>query len=187
MILAFIQPQINFVLILGVIFATFIALSKIVKQLSSLKVLVNTDTEPDNEIIVGIVSGELKKGSIHASGYDIYSSERITLDPLERKLVNTDLFLEIPTGYEAQVRPRSGLSYKQGVTVLNSPGTIDSDYKDEIKVILINLSSVKFDFPAGTRIAQLVFSRVITAKFEKIDSLSESERGSGGFGSTDIN
>lgn len=110
----------------------------------------------------------------------------VILKSLERFAVPTGLFPEIPEGYEIQVRPRSGLAFKNGVTVLNSPGTIDSDYRGEIKVILVNLSNDKFVINDGDRIAQLVVSPVTTAKYVETTELSETERGIGGFGSTGV-
>ena len=108
----------------------------------------------------------------------------ITLGPLERALVPTGLFIALPPGFEAQVRPRSGLAAKQGVTVLNTPGTIDADYRGEIKVILVNLSNVHFEIVPGERIAQLVVARHERVEWEETDSLDETERDAGGFGST---
>ena len=108
----------------------------------------------------------------------------ITLGPLERALVPTGLFIALPPGFEAQVRPRSGLAAKQGVTVLNTPGTIDADYRGEIKVILVNLSNMPFEIVPGERIAQLVVARHERVEWEETDSLDETERGAGGFGST---
>lgn len=121
-----------------------------------------------------------------SAGVDLRAniSEPFTLQSLERNLVKTGLFLEIPEGYEAQVRPRSGLAIKHGITVLNSPGTIDADYRGEIGVILVNLSQDPFVIEDGDRIAQLVFSKVKQAKWELTDELSETDRGEGGFGST---
>ena len=110
----------------------------------------------------------------------------VTLKPLQRGLVKTGLFMELPAGYEAQVRPRSGLALKKGVTVLNSPGTIDSDYRGEICVILINLSSEDFIINDGERIAQMVIARHETAEFIEVEVLSETERGEGGYGHTGI-
>ena len=100
--------------------------------------------------------------------------------------IKTGLFLEIPEGYECQVRPRSGLAFKKGVTVLNSPGTIDADYRGEVGVILVNLSSEPFTVEHGERIAQLVFAKVKQAKWIEVEELSETERGAGGFGSTGV-
>ena len=108
----------------------------------------------------------------------------VTLRPLERTLVPTGLFIALPAGYEAQVRPRSGLAAKHGITVLNTPGTIDADYRGEIKVILVNLSDTPFEIVPGERIAQLVVARHERVEWEETDSLDETERGAGGFGST---
>ena len=108
----------------------------------------------------------------------------ISLQPMERRLVPTGLFLEIPEGYEGQVRPRSGLALKQGITCLNSPGTVDSDYRGEIKVILVNLSGEVQVLQPGDRIAQLVVQKVERATLVMAESLSETERADGGFGST---
>ena len=108
----------------------------------------------------------------------------VTLGPLERALVPTGLFIALPPGFEAQVRPRSGLAAKHGVTVLNTPGTIDADYRGEIKVILVNLSDTPFEIVPGERIAQMVVARHERVEWEETDSLDETERGAGGFGST---
>ena len=110
----------------------------------------------------------------------------VTLKPLQRGLVKTGLFMELPAGYEAQVRPRSGLALKKGVTVLNSPGTIDSDYRGEICVILINLSSEDFIINDGERIAQMVIARHEQAEWEQVEVLDETERGAGGFGHSGV-
>lgn len=110
----------------------------------------------------------------------------VMLQPLERTLVKTGLFIELPQGYEAQVRPRSGLAAKKGITVLNSPGTIDADYRGEIGVILINLSNEPFVIEDGERIAQLVFAQHEQAQWLTVEQLSETERGAGGFGSTGL-
>lgn len=124
--------------------------------------------------------------TVGSAGLDIraFIEESITLKPFERKLIKTGLFLEIPVGYEAQVRPRSGFALKSGVTVLNTPGTIDADYRGEIGVILINLSQENVDIHSGDRIAQLVFAKVEQADWKMVEILSETERGEGGFGST---
>jgi len=106
------------------------------------------------------------------------------LQPFERKLISTGIFIELPVGYEAQVRPRSGLAVKHGITVLNSPGTIDSDYRGELMVILINLSNTAFIINNSERIAQLVVSKHEQLKWQETDSLEKSERGDGGFGHT---
>lgn len=109
---------------------------------------------------------------------------KITIAPLQRAIVPTGLHMQIPAGFEGQVRPRSGLAAKHGITVLNTPGTIDSDYRGEIKAILVNLSDEAFDIEPGERIAQMVFARHEQAVFIEAESLEESERGDGGFGST---
>ncbi len=110
----------------------------------------------------------------------------ITLKPMERKLIPTGLFMALPEGYEAQVRPRSGLALKHGITVLNSPGTIDADYRGEVGVILINLSQEDFIINDGERIAQMVIARHETADFEQVEVLDDTERGEGGYGHTGI-
>ena len=123
-----------------------------------------------------------------SAGVDLRADTRedIVLPPLGRAMVPTGLYLEIPAGYEAQVRPRSGLAAKKGVTVLNSPGTIDADYRGEVRVILVNLSSEPFTIVPGERIAQMVFARHEQVEWEEVDTLEESERGAGGFGSTGV-
>ena len=108
----------------------------------------------------------------------------VTLGPLERTLVPTGLYIALPAGFEAQVRPRSGLAAKHGITVLNTPGTIDADYRGEIKVILVNLSNTPFEIVPGERIAQMVVARHERVEWEETGSLDETERGAGGFGST---
>lgn len=132
---------------------------------------------------------ELPKYETSASaGVDLRANleTAITLKPLERVLVKTGLFLEIPEGFEAQVRPRSGLALKKGITVLNSPGTVDADYRGDVGVILINLSNEEFVIENGERIAQLVFARVEQANWVNVEILSETARGEGGFGSTGV-
>ena len=123
-----------------------------------------------------------------SAGLDIRANvgESIVLKPLGRVLVKTGLFLEIPEGYEAQVRPRSGLALKKGITVLNTPGTIDADYRGEVGVILINLSNEDFTIEDGERIAQVVFAQVEQAEWINVESLTETERGEGGCGSTGV-
>ena len=123
-----------------------------------------------------------------SAGMDLRASlsESIVLKPLERTLVKTGLFMELPVGYEAQVRPRSGLALKKGITVLNSPGTIDADYRGEIGVILINLSNEDFIIENGERIAQLVIAEYQQAELIEVNELSETSRGAGGFGSTGV-
>lgn len=121
-----------------------------------------------------------------AAGLDLRANidESIMLKPLERALVKTGIFMELPVGYEAQVRPRSGLAYKKGITVLNSPGTIDADYRGEVGVILVNLSNEPFEIVDGERIAQLVVAKHEQISWETVEVLGESDRGAGGFGST---
>ena len=121
-----------------------------------------------------------------SSGMDIRSSLDIPvkLQPLQRTLIPTGLFVEIPTGYEIQIRPRSGLAIKQGITCLNTPGTIDCDYRGEIKIILINLSSEEQVINPGDRIAQMIIQKVERAELEQVDILNETERAAGGFGHT---
>jgi dUTP pyrophosphatase len=123
-----------------------------------------------------------------SAGMDVRANltEPITLKPLERALIKTGLYMELPVGFECQVRPRSGLALKKGITVLNSPGTIDADYRGEVGVILINLSAEEFIVEDGERIAQLVFAKVEQAKWEQTALLTETERGAGGFGSTGL-
>jgi dUTP pyrophosphatase len=111
-------------------------------------------------------------------------SESIILQPHQRKLIPTGLFIELPEGYEAQIRPRSGLALKHGITVLNSPGTIDADYRGELMVLLINLSETPFEVAHGERIAQMIVSPYQQVRWEATESLSETERGAGGYGST---
>lgn len=110
----------------------------------------------------------------------------ITLHPMERSLVPTGIRIALPEGYEAQVRPRSGLALKHGITVLNTPGTIDSDYRGELKVLLVNLSNEDFVVNAGERVAQMVIARHETAMWEEVDVLDETERGEGGYGHTGV-
>ena len=121
-----------------------------------------------------------------SAGLDIRANieESITLNPLERALVPTGLFVELPEGHEMQIRPRSGLAAKHGITVLNSPGTIDADYRGEIKVILVNLSNTPFTIEAGERIAQMIVARYEQIEWQAVEELGATERGAGGFGST---
>ena len=123
-----------------------------------------------------------------SAGMDLYANinEPITLKSLERTLVKTGLFISLPKGYEAQVRPRSGLAFKNGITVLNTPGTIDADYRGEIGVILVNLSSQDFTINDGDRIAQMVIAKHETAIWEEVENLDETNRGEGGFGSSGV-
>lgn len=122
----------------------------------------------------------------HAAGMDLRAmlSEAIVIQPMERKLIGTGLFIELPVGYEAQIRPRSGLAYKHGLTVLNSPGTIDADYRGEIKILLINLSNETFTIQDGERIAQMVVASHESVEWQAVESLSDTARGSGGYGHT---
>jgi len=126
--------------------------------------------------------------TIASAGMDLRANvmEPSTIKPLERAIVKTGLFIELPIGYEAQVRPRSGLAAKKGITVLNSPGTIDADYRGEIGVILVNLSNEDFTIENGERIAQLVIAKHERAVWEEVEILEETSRGAGGFGSTGI-
>lgn len=122
----------------------------------------------------------------YSAGVDLraYISESITLKPLERILVPTGLYLELPQGYEAQIRPRSGLALKHGLTVLNTPGTIDADYRGEIRVILVNLSNDDFVINDGERICQMVIASHAQVAWDVVDTINETERGAGGFGHT---
>jgi len=124
--------------------------------------------------------------TVSAAGMDLraFIDSPIELQPLERKLIPTGLFIELPVGFEAQIRPRSGLAFKHGVTVLNSPGTIDADYRGEVKVLLVNISNEKFVINDGERIAQMVIAKHEQVNWQLTDELTESERSSGGFGST---
>ncbi|MDC7995035.1 dUTP diphosphatase [Altibacter sp. HG106] len=124
--------------------------------------------------------------TLASAGMDLRANvpEPSTLQPLQRAIVKTGLFIELPIGYEAQVRPRSGLAAKKGITVLNAPGTIDADYRGEIGVILVNLSNEPFTIENGERIAQLVIAKHERAQWEEVEQLSETQRGAGGFGST---
>ena len=121
-----------------------------------------------------------------SAGLDIRANldESVTLRPLERAMIPTGLFVELPEGYEMQIRPRSGLAAKHGITVLNSPGTIDADYRGEIKVILVNLSNEPFTIESGERIAQMIVARYEQIEWQSVEVLGETERGTGGFGST---
>lgn len=123
-----------------------------------------------------------------SSGVDLCAlvDEPVVLGPMERALVPTGIFVGIPDGFEAEVRPRSGIAHKHGVTVLNTPGTIDSDYRGEVKVILINLGNEAFTIKKGDRIAQMVFKRLARVDFRSVESLTDTDRGQGGFGSTGV-
>lgn len=126
--------------------------------------------------------------TIASAGMDLRANitENIILEPMERVIVPTGLFLELPIGIEAQVRPRSGLAAKKGITVLNAPGTIDADYRGEVGVILINLSKEVFTVENGERVAQLVIAKHERAEWVEVETLTETERGAGGFGSTGV-
>ncbi len=121
-----------------------------------------------------------------SAGMDLRANlnESVFLKPMERKIVPTGLFISLPDGYEAQIRPRSGLAIKHGITLVNTPGTIDADYRGEIGIIMINLSNETFEIKDGERIAQMVINKYEKINWEQVDSLDKTERGSGGFGST---
>ena len=123
-----------------------------------------------------------------SAGMDLRANitEPIVLHPLERRIIPTGLYIALPPGYEAQVRPRSGLAFKHGITVLNSPGTIDSDYRGELGVLLVNLSNEDFTVEAGERIAQMVIARHEQGEFVEVEELDDSERGAGGYGHTGV-
>lgn len=127
--------------------------------------------------------------TLASAGMDLRANieSPIVLKPLERAIVPTGIYMELPLGYEAQVRPRSGLAAKKGISVLNAPGTIDADYRGEVGVILVNLSSEEFTVENGERIAQMVIAKHERAEWEEVESLSETDRGAGGFGSTGTN
>jgi len=122
----------------------------------------------------------------HAAGMDMraFTDAEIVIKPLQRVLVPTGLHIELPVGYEAQIRPRSGLAYKHGISIVNSPGTIDADYRGEIKVLLVNLSDTDFIVNNGDRIAQMVVAKHKTVTWEAVDTLNETARGEGGYGHT---
>lgn len=124
--------------------------------------------------------------TVHSSGMDLraFLPEPITLQPLQRAVIPTGLYIELPPGFEAQIRPRSGLAAKHGITVLNTPGTIDADYRGEIKVILINLSNEPYVINDGDRIAQMIIARYETIQLEEVTELTDTTRGKGGFGHT---
>ena len=122
----------------------------------------------------------------HAAGMDLraFTPENITIKPLQRLLIPTGLHIELPIGYEAQIRPRSGLAYKHGISIVNSPGTIDADYRGEIKVLLVNLSDTDFVINDSDRIAQMVIAKHETISWENVEELSDTDRGAGGYGHT---
>lgn len=127
-----------------------------------------------------------KNETEHSAGLDLKANidEKVILKPLERMLIPTGLFIELPVGFEAQIRPRSGLALKKGLTILNSPGTIDADYRGEIGIILINLSNEKVIIENGERICQMIIAKHEKIEWEEVELLNQSERGSGGFGHT---
>ena len=147
--------------------------------MSEIKILYNRLSRNKNFVLPSYQS----QGAV---GLDLSASidSKIVLKPFDRSIIPCGISISLPDGIEGQVRPRSGLAAKYGITVLNTPGTIDSDYRGEVKVILINLGKEDFEVNQNDRIAQIVFSKVVKAKFEEIDILDNTERGSGGFGST---
>ena len=126
--------------------------------------------------------------TLHAAGMDLRADLEapVTLKTLERKLIPTGLFIELPEGYEAQIRPRSGLAYKHGISIVNSPGTIDADYRGELKVLLVNLSAEDFEIKTGDRIAQMVVARHEQVQWQEVETLNETTRGAGGYGHTGV-
>lgn len=157
---------------------------------------VNVETTPDRSSTTTTLTVKIKRIHNDAqipyysypddSGADVYATEDCILQPLERKAISTGLMAEVPTGFELQVRPRSGLALKNAVTVLNTPGTIDAGYRGEIKVILINLGSEPYEVKKGQKIAQLVVAAVCHAQWKEVEDLTSSDRGAGGFGSTGV-
>ncbi|MDB4902719.1 MAG: dUTP pyrophosphatase [Mucilaginibacter sp.] len=126
--------------------------------------------------------------TLHAAGMDLRAEleEAVLLKPMARKLIPTGLYIELPEGFEAQIRPRSGLAFKHGIGIVNSPGTIDADYRGEIKVLLINFSDQEFEVNTGDRIAQMVIARHETINWQQVDILNETLRGAGGYGHTGV-
>ncbi|MGZ3749908.1 MAG: dUTP diphosphatase [Mucilaginibacter sp.] len=124
----------------------------------------------------------------HAAGMDLRADleSPVRLNPMERKLIPTGLYIELPEGFEAQIRPRSGLAFKHGISIVNSPGTIDADYRGEIKVLLINLSTEHFEINTGDRIAQMIVSKHETVSWQQVEVLNETSRGAGGYGHTGV-
>ncbi len=164
---------------------------KEIEQALELMSKVKNHRKESNKITIKFINKSDNKNPVYAkigdSGFDLRANEGGSLKPLERKLVGTGLYFELPDGYELQIRPRSGLAYKNGVTVLNSPGTVDTGYRGEIKVLLVNISNEDFAWDKGERIAQGVVSHRISSDFGnliEVKEISNSERGSGGFGST---
>ena len=126
--------------------------------------------------------------TIHSAGMDLRADleSTVLLNPMERKLIPTGLHIELPEGYEAQIRPRSGLAYKHGISIVNSPGTVDADYRGEIKVLLINLSTEPFEINTGDRIAQMIVSKHEKVEWQQVEILNETTRGAGGYGHTGV-
>lgn len=162
-----------------------------IKQALELMDKVKNHREESDKIAIKFINKSDNENPVYAkegdSGFDLRAGESGLLKPMERKLVSTGLYFELPTGYELQIRPRSGLAYKNGITVLNTPGTVDTGYRGEIKVLLINLSNEDFNWEKGERIAQGVVSpRVSTdyGELVEVKEINKSERGDGGFGST---
>lgn len=126
--------------------------------------------------------------TLHAAGMDMRAEldEIIFLQPMERKLIPTGLHIELPVGYEAQIRPRSGLAFKHGISIVNSPGTIDADYRGEIKVLLVNLSTQPFEIKTGDRIAQMIVAKHEQVEWEQVEELTDTTRGHGGYGHTGV-
>jgi dUTP pyrophosphatase len=126
--------------------------------------------------------------TIHSAGMDLRADleSPVLLNPMERKLIPTGLHIELPEGHEAQIRPRSGLAYKHGISIVNSPGTIDADYRGEIKVLLINLSTEPFEINSGDRIAQMIVSKHEKVEWQEVEILNETTRGAGGYGHTGV-
>ena len=126
--------------------------------------------------------------TIHSAGMDLRADLEgpVLLSPMERRLISTGLHIELPEGYEAQIRPRSGLAYKHGISIVNSPGTVDADYRGEIKVLLINLSTEPFEINSGDRIAQMIVSKHEKVEWQQVEILNETTRGAGGYGHTGV-
>ena len=126
--------------------------------------------------------------TVHSAGMDLRADleSPVRLDPMERKLIPTGLYIELPEGFEAQIRPRSGLAFKHGISIVNSPGTIDADYRGEIKVLLINLSTETFEINTGDRIAQMIVARHEKVNWSEVEVLNETSRGAGGYGHTGV-
>jgi dUTP pyrophosphatase len=164
---------------------------KEIKQALKLMQDVQNHREKSNKIEIKFINKSKNENPFYAkegdSGFDLRADESGSLKPLERKLVGTGLYFELPKGYELQIRPRSGLAYKNGITVLNTPGTVDTGYRGEIKVLLINLSNEEFTWEKGERIAQGVVTTRLNDEYGElieVKKINESERGEGGFGST---